>query len=668
MATLTPVDFDPFEAAPMGPNGVPRVTVSPKQPKLTEVDFDPFATAKPGYAEDMAKSFAGGVGRGVSGLVGLPGDLAELGAQGIDWATRKVGGALGVDVPARAARPTDYGSRDVAQGIETFTGPFYKPQTTPGQYANTIGEFAPAAVIGPGGAAARAAQVVVPALASESAGQLTKGSAAEPWARAGGALAGGIGTSLAMRPGTTAQAVRQQLPEGVTPQMVDQAGALIQRAEQQGVTLSWPEALSQTAGRPVMTNAMRHLEAAPQTEARMAEFYAGRPQQVEQAARGQFDNIAPPNMTPDTIGPQAGRAAEGFANDVRGAINQGTQPLYDASRNVLLNAQEMAQVRALPGYAEAARAVRSDPQLARYTQGQPENSVGFLNEVKKYLDNAADNASAPVNAQRNMQRSAGYGQDAAAVRGAAERASPEYGQALATQSWARENVLQPILDGPIGKLASRDPTTKSAIDALFPANPLPNSQAVIADTMGVLAARSPRVARDLVRSHAEGVFNEASQALQSGANQMGGAKFVSQLVGNPQQRANLQAAVEALPHGADRWRGFENMLEVLQATGTRANVGSRTAYNAEMLKSQATSGVVGEAAKGLVNPFGRGAQFLAEKYERYRLGANLNELATILTDPRAANQLRAIARMPVNSASARNVTERLLTQMAGSRD
>ena len=47
-----------------------------------------------GYAEDIAKGAAGGLGRGVAGLVGLPGDIAEYGARGIDWATRKVGGAI----------------------------------------------------------------------------------------------------------------------------------------------------------------------------------------------------------------------------------------------------------------------------------------------------------------------------------------------------------------------------------------------------------------------------------------------------------------------------------------------------------------------------------------------------------------------------------------------
>ena len=86
--------------------------------------------------------------------------------------------------------------------------------------------------------------------------------------------------------------------------------------------------------------------------------------------------------------------------------------------------------------------------------------------------------------------------------------------------------MQPLLDGYIGKVAGRDTTTKKAIEALFPEKPLANSEQEIGRTIGALAANNPRAARDLVRAHAEGVFNEATQRLASGGlNQSGGAKF-----------------------------------------------------------------------------------------------------------------------------------------------
>lgn len=157
--------------------------------------------------------------------------------------------------------------------------------------------------------------------------------------------------------------------------MVDQAEALMTRARQQGIDLAWPEALSQVARRPVLTNTMRSLEAAPQTEAQMGEFFARRPQQVEQAARGQFDQIAPVNMAPSTIGRQVGRAAEGEISDMRQAINAASQPYYDAAAATPIPAADMARVRAVPGYEIARREIQNDPQLRRYVQGRLATSV-----------------------------------------------------------------------------------------------------------------------------------------------------------------------------------------------------------------------------------------------------------------------------------------------------
>lgn len=653
---------DPVAEAPATER---RGTVSVRP--YASTDFwkdDPIAP--PAAAENSwggaAKSAGTGLAKGVAGLVGLPDVVAELGAQGIDKATRFVAGHLGIDAPrpqgGGGVLPTTAGT---VKAIESVTGPLYQPQTRTEKFIERGAEFIPGAVLAPGGVVGNAVRYgVIPGVASEAAGQATEGTAYEGPARVGAALAAGGAAALVSRPSTAARALREQLPPGVTQQHVDEAARLIADAGQQGITLSWPEALSQVAQRPVLTNTMRHLEAAPQTEARMAEFFGGRAGQVDDAARQQFGQVAPANPAPSTIGPAVGQAAEGTINDVRGVINRATDPFYRQAEGVRLTPQEMAQVRALPGFEEARAAVRNDPQLNRYVAHLPDDSVGFLDEVRKFLNTAGENATAPVNAQRNMQRAAGYGQDAAAARQIGVNASPEYEIALQVQEQTRRQYLEPLLQGPLGKMAGRDTTTQKAIEALFPSNPLANSADEIATTVSALAQRNPNAARDLVRAHLEGTFNQAARDLQPGANQMGGANFRKALVGNHQQAENLEAAVRALPHGDQIWPGFNRFLEVLEATGKRPNVGSRTAYNAEMLKSQAASGLAGEAAKSVANPL-RLAQPLIEKYERYRLGRNLNELADILTNPAAVGQLRAIARMPVDSPAALNAARRITT-------
>lgn len=653
-----------------------------------EAAHSAFTIHAPNWSEtalDAVKSGGVGLAKGAIHLAGLPGDIRSLVGAATDWAGGKMGfnqadidkfktasQANAMRSPFTAPFAVGPTSQDVQNKVEDYTGEFRKPQTVAGEYAQTIGEFAPAAAIGPGGWLARTAQTVVPAVTSETAGQVTKGKPSEPYARFAGALVGGVGTTLASRPGTASRALREQLPEGITQQHMDDAARLIDDAGQRGVTLAWPEALSQVAGRPVLTNLMRHLEASPQSEARMAEFFGQRPRQIENAGRAALDYIAPPNQAPSTIGPAARDAADSAIGGVRQRINDTARPYYQASETVLLTPQEMAQVRALPGYQEARDAVRNNPQLNRYVANLPDDSVGFLNEVKKQLDQQSQNAASRFNQGRNQQVAAGYGNDAAAVRDAAVNATlgnpaRNFETALNIESQGRRQFLQPLLDGPLGRIAKKDTTTQRAIEALFPSNPLPNSEREIRTAVSGLVSRNPRAAGDLVRAHTESVFNEATQALQSGANQAGGAKFRAVLVGNPQQRANFEAAVTALPHGQQRLEGFNRFLDIAEATGTRQNIGSRTAYNAELFKGASTSGMIGEGIKATANPL-RGLQFLADKYERWRLGGNLNELAAILTDPASVNQLRAIARMPVGSSQAANAALRLALTSGTSRE
>ncbi len=156
---------------------------------------------KMGYGEtalDVGKSAGIGLAQGAIGLATLPGNLEMLGRMGID----KAATTLGFDDPQTSQSsllPSVMTYGGAKKAIEGYTGEFYEPKTTAGEYARTIGEFAPLAAMGPGGFAARATNVIAPAFVSETAGQLTKGTEYEPWARAGGALAGGALPNATMR-------------------------------------------------------------------------------------------------------------------------------------------------------------------------------------------------------------------------------------------------------------------------------------------------------------------------------------------------------------------------------------------------------------------------------------------------------------------------------------
>ena len=155
-------------------------------------------------AGDGAKSLGLGLGQGLIQLAGLPGDVREMLARGTqrvvdylapDFATN-AGDALSKALASSFPSWSGPTSAQLQSAAESITGPFYQPKTVVGDFAQTAGEFLPGALLMPAGGLARSAlrYGVLPALSSEIAGQLTKGTVAEPWARAAGAILGTVGS------------------------------------------------------------------------------------------------------------------------------------------------------------------------------------------------------------------------------------------------------------------------------------------------------------------------------------------------------------------------------------------------------------------------------------------------------------------------------------------
>lgn len=190
---------------------------------------------------------------------------------------------------------------------------------------------------------------------------------------------------------------------------------------------------------------------------------------------------------------------------------------------------------------------------------------------------------------------------------------------------------------------------------------LPNSHHEVSTAVTALAARNPWAARQLVRAYAESVWNDAARNLQSGPNHGGAAKFAAKIAGNAQQRENLRAAFEALPNGDVLWNGIDRFLQIAEATGQRQAIGSKTSFNDAERKMLEGSGVVGEAVKTGLSP-GKWWTVINDKWSKWKLGSNLNDLARIFTDPNSAALLRRINRMPPRSQEAQVLAARLILQ------
>jgi hypothetical protein len=184
-------------------DGIEDYSARIRRPAPAAARAAPAAAAQGGVDwEEVHKGFVGGLQRGTTGLVGLLGDAKMAMDAGGEWIGNKLGlPPLPEDVKrANAAAafspPT---TEDVRGAVIPHTGAFYEPKTRAGKYASTFGEFAPAAVAPssalrtiPRAIGAKIANTAIPAVASETAGQLTKDTSYEPLARGVAGIVSGV--------------------------------------------------------------------------------------------------------------------------------------------------------------------------------------------------------------------------------------------------------------------------------------------------------------------------------------------------------------------------------------------------------------------------------------------------------------------------------------------
>lgn len=184
------------------------------------------AAAQPQRNDNLVHQATTGVAEGGAGAVSMAGDFRNITSQMLrhagvphDWA--EAGARLYTAPLTGGASLISPTGEQTNEAIQRVPGVQYapEPQTTAGRVARTVGQFAPNALI-PGGAVTRIARVVAPAIASEAAGEATRGTPYEGVARVGGAIVGGgitegiIGARNALRAPALAaqQAYQEQAP------------------------------------------------------------------------------------------------------------------------------------------------------------------------------------------------------------------------------------------------------------------------------------------------------------------------------------------------------------------------------------------------------------------------------------------------------------------------
>lgn len=566
-------------------------------------DHLPVADEQPmGVGEDVARSGVTGVQRGVAGIGGAMGDMAR----GAHAATQNETmqqiapnhGTVGDLIALFSRLPS---SMDINHAIESVFGQQHQPQTTPGRYAETIGEFAPNALI-PGGVAARVARVVAPGVASEFAGEATEGTPIEPLARVAGALGGGVAAEAGINVANVPENMLRTATAGATDADLAAAQALQQRAARQGVRLTRAEALQQvTSGGTGMQDMQDLVETSPHGSPIMAPFMRDRPQETAAAVEGFANRVAPPTPQPSVLGLRTQSAAGNLIDQERQTINARARPNYEALTNEEMPVHDFQALMQDPAFARAMQTVRGNPMLNHGLENLPDTNLSVINRVVQQTRQLGENAIPNPNRESGSNFVAS--QFARAERDAsntASRASSYHAPGLNQQvipeesNWdaahrtvreGREATLEPMQAGPLGRVAeTSDPQQQTR--ALFPAAPPAGGANETEAAMQQLSAADPDAASGIARQHILGGragATEQMQQLAGGENQFGMARWASNLAGNPEQQKALLAGFRALPNGGALADELADLIETGHATGRRYPSGSRTAARTELM-------------------------------------------------------------------------------------
>lgn len=582
---------------------------------------------------DIAQSTGTGLVQGVTGTVGTPRAINDLQNQAVEFVGRKMGldtsgaydffrQAEGLINPLSSGR--GFSTEQLNRGLADRFGEPYAPQTTAGEYARTIGEFAPGA-LAPGGALTRIASVLVPALASEAAGQATEGRPEEGAARIVAGLLGGapVGVANAVRSGP--QSVLRNATRGLTEQQLSEATRLRTDAQRLGIALTQAEAVQQvTGGAMGLGRVQRVVEGSTNT---IGPMMAQRPGQVRQAV-GNLVNQVGEFVDPARATQLGQETAEGVINTMRQRVNQDARPFYDRLPGQTLDPADAATLQASPSYLRAQEEILSNPELAPLITGGPED-LSTVARVVRQLRTMREQATPTgfntqgdntIAAQRESARQL-------AIRLASE-ASPDFAMARVTGATGREAFVDPLRRGPLGTIAGQPElrsTLRQQTDALFPQAPAEGQadQTMLAlQLMGEVNSQAgPALTRQFLATQA----NEILQDTPAGPNQFGGANFAARLMGNPEQeRALLGAIDQAAPFNEAR-----RLAEVLRATGQREAGGSRTADNLQLQQGMRGGNVGQESIRAVTNLGGIPAR-LGSFFDNFMTERNANKLAEIL--------------------------------------
>lgn len=406
---------------------------------------------------------------------------------------------------------------------------------------------------------------------SEVAGKVQTGNESlDALVRIGGTFAGGMapGGVAALR-GTAGDRAAAAI-KGVTAEQMKAADKRAKLAAALENPVTGFEAIQSVTGiNPKMQTIQRVTEQADAAAKTLTPMMQNRPKANSIMFNKAVDQLAAPETYPDTLAGSLKTSAEKSITAARKAGNAKAEPYYTNSSNNPANrvpSSTWNMLAADDGVLAALKTVKNDPYAG--LQGASEGSLQWLDQAKKHLDSQIEVARRSGDNFAASQMSAARDK----IVSAADAAFPDYAKARAIVAQNMQENVIPMEQSQVGKL-SRSDDFEAQARTFLPRKPKDVNEAVVERTVDTINEQDPDIIRHFLAQDLRGDFNEANQ----GTNPMGGAQFGKLVADNPQQRANL---IAALRKSGAPIEPFENALDIFHAQNYKPPVNSATMANA----------------------------------------------------------------------------------------
>jgi hypothetical protein len=376
-----------------------------------------------GNINNVVNQIGTGLFKGLAGVAALPRTLSDLTA---DNSTTPRHAVAGRAIPGAAEyvkqkfgpskNPGQYlpSMDDIIGYLEMIPGMKMAPAETRGDKFLQAGGMGASGAFMPGPALPNFVGGMTGSVASEGAGQLTEGTALEPYARIAAGLVGGVAGSMGVNrlAASNAEQLISRATQGVTPDQWAAAMRLQSEAARRGAPITSAEALAQVqGGNRTLMSIQRTTEQMPDSAPQMDRFMAARPGGNAAAVGGQLDSLAPQRL-PGELGDDVRALGERNLQVTHGpAIEAAEQRALRAERGIgpRMTREEAGGViqRELRQGADTADAYRANASGPQFMQARSSDAVvntdpvtaiaaGYMRSEKGRLQDLAQEALATM--------------------------------------------------------------------------------------------------------------------------------------------------------------------------------------------------------------------------------------------------------------------------------